>query len=275
MPKPNIGAIRSAQKQHVDRNQGKLFSSAPREESGLFGDHETPALNGKVTVTEHSIVHDLSHGSGPEKTESVTEIPELLKRAVFVQTETDQKHLGLKPHLLVARLNQAGVDHVISLVVRENNGKLFYDHELLTKKEGVPTEEALPGSNSRSVPSEEKPSWSRVAMLAIAVKNESSLPSQESKKANSQNNLLSSPPDNDVFPGHTIEPMISGPRSAMKERAQQAHDAMLTDSPGRAQIAGEVAAREGVNPQRFIHAGKQPPPSSRPPPGPTPSRNDG
>ena len=54
-------------------------------------------------------------------------IPEMLKNAVLIQTENNGAN---KTHILAAKVRYGGERFVVGLVVNENNGKFFYDHEL-------------------------------------------------------------------------------------------------------------------------------------------------
>jgi hypothetical protein len=138
-------------------------------ENGLFGDHPTPSLGGPVRVTANSVKNDLSHWAGPEKTESLAVLSDMLAKAVFIQTEISGRG-GVKSHILAAKLNIGGQSKVVSIVVRENEGKLFYDHEFVEKKEGGPTASQPVGTNTRSRLAGESPSVGRVVANALGVK---------------------------------------------------------------------------------------------------------
>jgi len=115
---------------------------------------------------------DLSHHAANEKTESVAAIPELLREATFIQTETHDGQPGLKNHILASKLSIDGIEHTVSIVVRETKGKLFYDHELIKKAEGEPTSEAPTVNNMRSGSPEDTPSTGNVVRQAVGVKPE-------------------------------------------------------------------------------------------------------
>jgi Large polyvalent protein-associated domain 3 len=76
----------------------------------------------------------MNHGAKEVHARSVAEIPDLLKNAVLVATETnrnERQSIDIKSvHHFYAPLRLAGRDYVARLVVKEaRNGQLFYDHD--------------------------------------------------------------------------------------------------------------------------------------------------
>lgn len=135
---------------------------------GLFGQHDTPALGAPVEISERALSGDLSHGAAVDKIKSAAVLPALLRHAIHIQTETSPSHPGMKHHLLAAKLNLDGALHTVSLVVREVGGRLFYDHELVNEKGGLPAETRI-GSNTRHGSKDDPPSSGKVVRAALFV----------------------------------------------------------------------------------------------------------
>ena len=96
-------------------------------EHGILGSHETPCLGSPVEVTEGSISNDLNHRGTAIRQNMIAVIPEMLKNAVLIQTETDERS---KTHILAAKVRYGEERFAVGLVINESNGKYFYDHEL-------------------------------------------------------------------------------------------------------------------------------------------------
>ena len=96
-------------------------------EHGVLGLHETSCLDDFVKVTENGIVNDLNHRGTAIRQNMIAVIPEMLKNAVLIQTESDRRS---KTHILAVKVRYGDERFVVGLVVNENNGKYFYDHEL-------------------------------------------------------------------------------------------------------------------------------------------------
>ena len=96
-------------------------------ENGIIGLHDTPCLGGDVEVTKGSIRNDVNHLGTPIRQNMVAVIPEMLKNAVLIQTENNG---GSKTHILATKVRYGGERFVVGIVVNENNGKFFYNHEL-------------------------------------------------------------------------------------------------------------------------------------------------
>lgn len=101
--------------------------TAYSREHGVLGLHETPCLDDFVKVTENGIVNDLNHRGTAIRQNMIAVIPEMLKNAVLIQTESDRRS---KTHILAVKVRYGDERFVVGLVVNENNGKYFYDHEL-------------------------------------------------------------------------------------------------------------------------------------------------
>ncbi|MEI7911869.1 MAG: hypothetical protein WCK77_19740 [Verrucomicrobiota bacterium] len=89
----------------------------------------------KIEVRPSGVDSTLEHGSGPHKIQSVAALPDLLERAVLLESGPDPDGRPLTAHVFGAKLSIGNSRFVARLVVREDrNGKLFYDHELTTIK---------------------------------------------------------------------------------------------------------------------------------------------
>lgn len=102
------------------------------DENGLFGSHDTPALNGKVRVTKRKVRNAISHGSADEKTAMLSKLPELLQTAVLVESAPTPGNDQLMTHILASKaVFSGGKSAVAGLVVHEDvNGRVYYDHEM-------------------------------------------------------------------------------------------------------------------------------------------------
>ncbi len=144
------------------------------ERTGLYATHRTPALNADVKITKRAIINDLSHWAGNEKVLSVAALPKLLESAVYIQTQRLTNQPGIKQHILAAKLDIGGTPYVVSLVVREREGSLFYDHELIESDKGEPFAGTPIGTNTRGGQQDDSPSVRRVVKEALGVKPKSS-----------------------------------------------------------------------------------------------------
>lgn len=134
------------------------------EKTGLFSTkHDTPCLGASVEISRGAIRSDMSHGAAEEKTRAIAALPEMLKKAIYVQSETHADKPNLTSHILAARFNLDGIDHVVSMVVREQNGHLFYDHEIVEK--------AKDDSGSASPPVRTGKGWPESSSVGNVVRN--------------------------------------------------------------------------------------------------------
>ena len=156
---------------------------------GLFKKHPTPALNAEVEIRPRAISNDLSHGASDDKIKSVASLPKLLANAVHIQTEESQNRPGLKTHILAAKLSFANDDHIVSIVVRESEGHLFYDHEFVEKAKGEPTDKPRPGVTTRRDLPEGSPSTGSVVRSALGVNSDR----QSESNTNPQSQTTSNP----------------------------------------------------------------------------------
>ncbi len=114
----------------IYRNQAKNWarSNLPREVTNTLTHME-------IEVRPSGVDSTLEHGSGPHKIQSVAVLPELLERAVLLESGPDPEGRPLTAHIFGAKLTIGKDRFIARLVVREDqNGKLFYDHELTTIK---------------------------------------------------------------------------------------------------------------------------------------------
>lgn len=98
------------------------------KEHEILGSHETPCLGSPVKVTKGSISNDLNHWGTAIRQNMISVIPEMLKNAVLIQTETDERS---KTHILVAKVRYGEERFAVGLVINESDNKYFYDHELI------------------------------------------------------------------------------------------------------------------------------------------------
>ncbi len=113
------------------------------ETHNISGEHNTPALGDGVTVTVGSVKAVLNHPGSDIKNNLIASIPDMLKDAVFIQTENNGKS---KTHLLAAKVRYGeNSRYIAGMVIHENQGKYYYDHELV-EIEKADIQSSLPGT---------------------------------------------------------------------------------------------------------------------------------
>lgn len=99
-----------------------------------------PAFGEDVHITKSSMRSVASHRGKDAKFNLVPVIPEMLKNAILVQTESLRKkdgHILAKSHILAAKVRYGADERYVAvMVVHESNGQFYYDHELLVLEEG-------------------------------------------------------------------------------------------------------------------------------------------
>lgn len=87
----------------------------------------------EIELRRSGVASSLEHGSGPGKIQSIAALPDLLKNGIVLDRSRDADGRPITIHTLGAKLNIETHSYVARMVVREDqNGKLFYDHELST-----------------------------------------------------------------------------------------------------------------------------------------------
>ena len=117
-------------------------------DNGIIGEHECPCIDHEVnvSVTEGSIRSVLNHNGSDIKNNLIAVIPEMLKNAVLVQTEGNGHS---KSHILAVKVRYGEAErYVCGMVIHENNGEYYYDHELMEIEDADPR--GLP-ENTRGV----------------------------------------------------------------------------------------------------------------------------
>ena len=109
----------------------------------ILGDHETPALGDGVKVSVGSVKAVLNHPGSDVKNNLIAVIPEMLKNAVFIQAENNGKS---KTYLLASKVRYGEkMRFIVGMVIHENNGKYYYDHEFV-EIENAEIQSSLPGT---------------------------------------------------------------------------------------------------------------------------------
>lgn len=117
-------------------------------ENGIIGEHECPCIDHdvNVSVTGGSIRSVLNHNGSDIKNNLIAVIPEMLKNAVLVQTEGNGHS---RTHILAVKVRYGEAErYVCGMVIHENNGEYYYDHELMEIEDADPR--GLP-ENTRGV----------------------------------------------------------------------------------------------------------------------------
>lgn len=97
------------------------------QNNGIIKSHYTPALNDDVQVSSKGLKNDINHHGTPIRMNIISVIPDMLKNSVLVQTENNGAN---KTHILVSKVRYGNERFAVGLVINENNGKFFYDHEM-------------------------------------------------------------------------------------------------------------------------------------------------
>lgn len=118
-PADNLKPYREKAKAWAERN---LPQTITNQASGM-----------EIELRRSGVESSLEHGSGPGKIQSIAALPDLLKNGILLDRSGDAGGRPITIHTLGAKLNIGTRSYVARMVVREDqNGKLFYDHELST-----------------------------------------------------------------------------------------------------------------------------------------------
>ena len=97
----------------------------------VIGEHSAPALGDGVKVSVGSVKAVLNHPGSDIKNNLIAVIPDMLENSVLVQTERfNAKNSPNKTHLLAAKVRYGEEYFLVGMVIHENQGKYYYDHEL-------------------------------------------------------------------------------------------------------------------------------------------------
>ena len=155
------------------RNKGNFFGWATKKliayekAHPMRGSYYTPALGNSVEIAKSSLKSLGNHPGENAKFNLLPAVPDMLKNAVLIQSEAnvDKNTQSIRSysHLLAAKVRYGKDDRYVAImVIREGNGKLYYDHSLLILKEeslgremaaenGNPAKTAGPASSSAQV----------------------------------------------------------------------------------------------------------------------------
>ena len=97
-------------------------------QNGIIGEHSTPCLGDGVNVSVGGIRSIANHSGSDIKNNLIAYIPELLKNAVLIQTETNKMS---RTHLIAAKVRYSNERFVVGMIIHENAGKFYYNHELV------------------------------------------------------------------------------------------------------------------------------------------------
>ena len=120
----------------------------------VIGGHDAPALGDGVKVTVGSVKAVLNHPGSDIKNNLIAVIPDLLKDAVLIQTERLAAKNSLnQTHLLAAKVRYGeNTRFIVGMVIHENQGKFYYDHELV-EIENADVQNGRPGTTGAQVES--------------------------------------------------------------------------------------------------------------------------
>ena len=128
------------------RNKGNFFGWATKKliayekAHPMRGSYYTPALGNSVEIAKSSLKSLGNHPGENAKYNLLPAVPDMLKNAVLIQSEANidknTQSVRSHSHLLAAKVRYGENDrYVVIMVIREGNGKLYYDHSLLILKE--------------------------------------------------------------------------------------------------------------------------------------------
>ena len=128
------------------KNKGNFFGWATKKliayekAHPMRGSYYTPALGNSVEIAKSSLKSLGNHPGMNAKFNLLPAVPDMLKNAVLIQSEAniDKNTQSARSysHLLAAKVRYGKDDRYVAImVIREGNGKLYYDHSLLILKE--------------------------------------------------------------------------------------------------------------------------------------------
>ena len=143
----------------------------------VIGDHDAPVLGNGVHVTVGGVKAVLNHPGSDIKNNLIAAIPEMLKNAVLIQTERlDAKNSLNQTHLLASKVRYGDKRFIVGMIIHENQGKFYYDHELM-EIENADFQNGRPGTTGAQVESASVLNVIRKALLSSGfdTKNEKNL----------------------------------------------------------------------------------------------------
>ncbi len=109
----------------------------------VIGEHSAPALRDGVKVSVGSVKAVLNHPGSDIKNNLIAVIPDMLENSVLVQTESNGR---INTHLLAVKVRYGENDRfIVGMVIQENQGKYYYDHEL-SEMNNADFQSGLPGT---------------------------------------------------------------------------------------------------------------------------------
>lgn len=132
----------------------------------VIGDHDAPVLGNGVHVTVGGVKAVLNHPGSDIKNNLIAAIPEMLKNAVLIQTERlDAKNSLNQTHLLASKVRYGDKRFIVGMIIHENQGKFYYDHELM-EIENADFQNGRPGTTGAQVESASVLNVIRKALLS-------------------------------------------------------------------------------------------------------------
>ena len=132
----------------------------------VIGDHDAPVLGSGVHVTVGGVKAVLNHPGSDIKNNLIAAIPEMLKNAVLIQTERlDAKNSLNQTHLLASKVRYGDKRFIVGMIIHENQGKFYYDHELM-EIENADFQNGRPGTTGAQVESASVLNVIRKALLS-------------------------------------------------------------------------------------------------------------
>lgn len=108
----------------------------------------------------------LNHPGSDIKNNLIAAIPEMLKNAVLIQTERlDAKNSLNQTHLLASKVRYGDKRFIVGMIIHENQGKFYYDHELM-EIENADFQNGRPGTTGAQVESASVLNVIRKALLS-------------------------------------------------------------------------------------------------------------
>lgn len=120
---------------YTDRESAKEWAK-----SHIKGKYKNADTGEMIAVSNVGIKEVTSHGTTDDAhMQSIAAIPEMIKRAVFIEERENRKNNGKfdSYRYYVVGLKIGGVDYTAKLVVGVKNGSRFYDHRLSKIEKGT------------------------------------------------------------------------------------------------------------------------------------------
>ena len=132
--KVNSGEVEAFYRGHTPKERNALVSEWINDKD-LFGSYVNADTGTPIRYGARSVKEVLHHGAEQQKAALLEFVPELIENGIHVSTVSKNEY-GQISHQFVARANIDGTDYAVRFYANDSgDGKLYYNHELLTLEE--------------------------------------------------------------------------------------------------------------------------------------------